>query len=211
MRFWMHRYGLSNCLARFFPVFAMGWWWIVGRAPTRQDQLDALKDATRLGELMSAKRLLVIRAIDDEASLALALGAIVNFVTARFATYIVYISFTGPIILFSFKYNLVPVEAQTVATWAYFATAVGFVILIPMLLGGLMVSRLVHGSELATSPMECQINTQSAPDAVDLSQIVTLVSHNYVKSLRHGIYAHENCAKAISDWVRSQLDALHVR
>jgi hypothetical protein len=53
--------------------------------------------------------------------------------------------------------------------------------------------------------MECQVNTQSVPDAIDLSQIVTLVSHSYVKSLRHGIYEHENCAKTISDWVRSQL------
>jgi hypothetical protein len=70
-----------------------------------------------------------------------------------------------------------------------------------------MVSRMVHGRELAISPMECQINTQSAPDATDLSQVVTLVSRKYVKSLRHGIYEHENCASAISDWVRAQLDA----
>jgi hypothetical protein len=55
--------------------------------------------------------------------------------------------------------------------------------------------------------MECQVNTQSAPDAADLSQIVTLVSRKYVKSLRHGIYEHENCASAISDWVRAQLGA----
>jgi len=49
------------------------------------------------------------------------------------------------------------------------------------------------------------MNTQSAPDAIRLSGVITLVSHKYVKSLRHGIYEHDNCAKAISDWVRSQL------
>src|SRR5262245_31687878 len=58
---------------------------------------------------------------------------------------------------------------------------------------------------------ECQVNTHSAPDGVELSQIVTLVSHNYVKSLRHGIYEHEGCAKVISDWVRSQLGAERMR
>ena len=71
----------------------MGWWWIVRRAPARQKQLEALKNATRLGEIVSAQRLLVIRAIDDEASLTLALGAIVNYVTARFITYVLLLLF----------------------------------------------------------------------------------------------------------------------
>jgi hypothetical protein len=74
-----------------------------------------------------------------------------------------------------------------------------------ILFGLLMVSRSAHGRELARSPVECQVNTQSAPDAVGLSKIVTLVRRTYVKSLRHGIYDHEDCAKTISDWVRSQL------
>jgi hypothetical protein len=76
------------------------------------------------------------------------------------------------------------------------------------LLGVFAVSRLVHGQELAKSPMECQINTQSTPDAKGLSEIITLVRRTYVKSLRHGIYDHKDCPKAISDWVRSQLYAL---
>lgn len=61
--------------------------------------------------------------------------------------------------------------------------------------------------ELAISSMECQINTQPAPDAIDLSRIVTRLSQSYVKSLRHGIYEHELRARAITDWVRAQLEA----
>jgi hypothetical protein len=61
--------------------------------------------------------------------------------------------------------------------------------------------------ELAISPMECQIDTQSAPDAIDLPRIVTLVCQSYVKSLRHGIYEHQLCARAVADWVRAQLEA----
>src|SRR5262249_4181081 len=74
-----------------------------------------------------------------------------------------------------------------------------------VLFGMLMISRSVHGRELAVGPMECQINTQSAPDAEGLSKIVTLIRKTYAKSLRHGIYDHEDCVKTISDWVRSQL------
>jgi hypothetical protein len=182
-------------------VAVVGWRWIVRKATTRQRQLDALKDATRLGESVSAQRLLVIRAIDDEASLTLALGAIFNYVTARLMTFVFFLAGVLTIITPYSKAWL----PGWVYRWVYPATFAGFVVFTLLLLGVLMVSRSVHGRELARSPMECQINTQSAPDAIDLSQIVTLVSRSYVKSLRHGIYEHENCAKAISDWVRLQL------
>jgi hypothetical protein len=41
-------------------LFLMGWWWIVHRAPARQNHLDALKNATQLGEFALAQRFLVI-------------------------------------------------------------------------------------------------------------------------------------------------------
>jgi hypothetical protein len=183
----------------------MGWWWIGRRALARRSQLAVLNDATRLGEGVSAhaQRLLIIRAIDDEASLTLALGTIFSYVTARSIQY-VFLLFT---LLFGAWIVIAFITAQDVAlVWAG-----GFAVLTIMLFGTLMVSRSVHGRELAVRPMECQINTQSVPDAADLSKIVTLVSRTYLKSLRHGIYDHEDCAKAISDWVRSQLCALPVR
>src|SRR5215468_3698875 len=65
-----------------FCCLGLTWWWglrWISRSTARQTQLNALKDATQLGERVSAKRLLVIRAIDDEASLVLALGAIFNY------------------------------------------------------------------------------------------------------------------------------------
>jgi hypothetical protein len=67
-----------------------------------------------------------------------------------------------------------------------------------------IVSRLVHGQELAKSPMDCQINTPSVPDGTGI-KIITLVSDKYAKWFgRHGIYERDNCAKTISDWVRAQ-------
>jgi hypothetical protein len=138
----------------------------------------------------------------------LALGAILNYVTARSITYVLLLYLLQALML-------IPV-ALSVPAWVTMALYSGFVAFGILALGiilfvMLMVSRSVHGRELAVSPMECQINTQSTPDGRGLSAIITLVRRTYVKSLRHGIYDHEDCAKAISDWVRSQLCAPPVR
>jgi hypothetical protein len=178
-------------------------WVVFGRAAARQNQLDALREATRLGKVSAQQRLLVIRAIDDEASLALALGAIFNYITARSLAFLFYLLFSLLSLLF-YHYALLR-YLWDIPLWFLRALGEGFLALTIMLLGALMISRSVHGRELALSPIECQINTQSAPDADDVSKVITLVSRRYVTSLRHGIYEHENCAKAISDWVRSQL------
>jgi hypothetical protein len=146
----------------------------------------------------------VIRAIDDEASLVLALGTILNYATERLIENLFYLFGVLTVVTLFGCYKWWP---GVFSMWAYPLSLAGFIVFTLLLFGALMVSRMVHGRELAISPMECQVNTQSAPDAADLSQIVTLVSRKYVKSLRHGIYEHENCASAISDWVRAQLGA----
>ncbi|MGA7534988.1 MAG: hypothetical protein WBW27_24210, partial [Pseudolabrys sp.] len=174
--------------------------------------VEALRNATGLGEITSAKaqRLLIVRAIDDEASLLLALGTIANYVTTRAIEYLLWIGTISSIplafILLYFLQISIPDSARYVE-----AVSAVFTALILILLGLLSVARTAHGRELAVSPMECQINTQSTPDAVGLSKIVTLVSRTHVKSLRHGIYGLEDCPKAISAWVHSQLRALPVR
>jgi hypothetical protein len=163
---------------------------------------SAIPDATRFGQLVSAQaqRLLVIRAIDDEASLALALGTIFYYVATRTIKYLFAVL---PIVFSLLSFMLGSLLWESGGWLSIAANVAGNALII--LLGALAVSRSVHGRELAVSPMECQINTQSVPDATDLSRIVTLISHGYVKSLRHGIYEHENCTRAISDWIRSQL------
>jgi hypothetical protein len=201
------------------PIGVMGWYWIARRATARQNRVEELRDATRLGELVSARPLLVIRAIDDEASLILALGAIVSYITARSINFILYILVFFSVIFLVPEVILIRHHWLSLGSedfferrdWYEHAGQLGIATLIITLLGLLSVARAVHGRELAVSPMECQINTQSAPDATGLSEIVTLVQRTYVKSLRHGIYDHEDCAKTISDWVLSQLRALPVR
>lgn len=198
------------------------WWYGLSKRATRrrQNHVEVLRTATRLGEILSAQaqRLLIIRAIDDEASLGLAFGTIVNSFITRAIRYIRWIIF-GPIsaILLSvfviryFKLSFEDVDMLKKQDWYEGAIQVACSALILFLFGLLSVARSAHGRELARSPMECQINTQSAPDAKGLSEIITLVRHTYVKELRHGIYDHEDCAKAISVWVRSRLCALPPR
>jgi hypothetical protein len=207
LTFKSNAYG-ATIIGMFFYIYlvAIGLmvpWVVFGSATARQNQLDALKEATRLGKVVSAQRLLVIRAIDDEASLAMALGAIFNYLTARSIAFLFSLLFT--LVTFLILHPGTSRYLWDIPLWAFRALGEGFFALTIMLLGALIVSRAVHGRELAVSPIECQINTQSVPDADDLSKVITLVSHQNVETLRHGIYEHENCAKAISDWVRPQL------
>ena len=203
-------------------VAGITWWYWFSKGATRrrQNHVEALTTATRLGKIMSAQaqRLLIIRAVDDEASLALAFSTIVNFIITRVIRYIRWIIF-GPfsailLSVFVIRYFKLSFEQEDMLQqqeWYENAIQVVCSALILFLFGLLTVARTAHGRELATSPLECQINTQSTPDAKGLSEIVTLVRRTHAKSLRHGIYDHEDCPKAISDWVRSQLYALPAR
>ena len=178
----------------------LAWRWLRKQKPARQNKLEALKDATQMGDLTPVDQLLVVRAIDDEASLTMALGTIFNYATVT-SIACVYAVFFGVLEISLLIEQLWSSWLVELARPAYAAIMFSLMVLFIMF----MVSRTVHGRELARSPIECQINTQSTPDAVSLSKIITLVQRKYVKSLRHGIYDHEDCAKTISDWVRSQL------
>jgi hypothetical protein len=191
--------GLSTIAIGVLAGF-LGWLWLDKRKPVRQSKLDALKDATQIGALTPAYRLLVVRAIDDEASLTMALGTIFSYATVTSIAYI-YAVYFGVL--------EISLLLKLWSSWVPELTNSGYVIimfLLTVLFIMFMVSRTVHGRELARSPVECQINTQSTPDAVSLPKIVTLVRRKYVKSLRHGIYGHEDCPKVISDWVRLRLE-----
>ena len=194
-----------------FPVVILGiiWWhWVFKNSDARQKQIEELREATRISEAISAERLLVIRAVDDEAYLVIALGTIFTYI---FATSIVF--FIAALSVVPFFAEPVPLilhllhRSASDPSWYRHAFQLGCSALIIALFGALIVSRLVHGRELARSPMDCQINTQSAPDGTGI-KIVTLVSDKYVKWFgRHGIYERDNCAKAISDWIQTQLGA----
>jgi hypothetical protein len=194
-------------------VLIIGLYWIEKRTTARQNQVEALSRATRL--TVAPQRLLVIRAIDDEASLILALGAVLNYTTVKSVMFVYWIMATlvvsVPLLWLLFFFVAQRSPGNHGPNWYRDLAALLCSAFIITLFGVLAISRLVHGQELAKSPMECQVNTQSTPDGIGLSKIVTLVRRSYLRSLRHGIYDHEDCAKTISNWVRWQLCALPVR
>jgi hypothetical protein len=206
---------ISLAVSLSYAGFSWWYWFSEEATRRRQNHVEELRAATRLGEIASAQaqRLLIIRAIDDEASLGLAFATIVNYVITKAIRYIRWIIF-GPfsaIILsvFVIRYFKLSFEEEDMLKrqeWYEDVIKVACSALILFLFGLLSVARSAHGRELARSPMECQINTQSTPDAKGLAEIVTLVRHTYAKSLRHGIYDHEDCVKTVSDWVRFRLE-----
>jgi hypothetical protein len=195
-------------LAIILVGYAFLFWWpwrFVRRAAARQDRIQSLSAATKI--IASAERLLIVRAIDDEASLVLAIGTVLNYVTAIFiVTGMMLVGVITAVSLFAalFFPTLFPSPLAFVEMLFLRVTA-AWIIVTFMLFGTLMLSRAVHGRELAASPMELQVNTQSTPDAFGQLTIVTLVQSTLARSLRHSIYDHKDCAKTIVEWVRSQL------
>jgi len=183
--------------------------WISNGDIARRNRVEALSEATRLGDLGSAqaKRLLIIRAVDDEASLLLAVGTAVNYVTTKSMSYLFWIFSLLPLVLIPVLLFTLPLLHRSALdeSWYRHAATVICSAIIILLFALLTAARTVYGRDFAVSSMESQVNTQSTPDAKGLSEIVTLVRRTYVKSLRHSIYDHDDCAKTISDWVRSQL------
>jgi hypothetical protein len=110
----LHEYVSSVQTIVLFSVLLMGWWWIFWRANTRQTNLDTLKNVTRLGEI-SGERLFVIRAIDDEASLWMALGTIVNHSMANIIAYIFLIFARLPTLYFTTLTTLAPGSEGTLS------------------------------------------------------------------------------------------------
>jgi hypothetical protein len=135
-------------------------WWQTGRAPARQRRIDDLNDATRLGEVVTAQaqRLLIIRAIDDEAALTLALGTILGY--AATAT----IAAIGTILAFMFtyflKFSLSLIKDFADFAWKVLPLAADIIAALTLSLFSILaLARAVHGRELSWSPMECQIST----------------------------------------------------
>jgi hypothetical protein len=84
--------------------------------------------------------------------------------------------------------------------WLALLSAIAGALFVAFVLG-----RSVYGREMAMAPLECQINTQSVPDGSDLSKVVTLVSADRVRGLRHGIYDLDDCAPTIAQWACDEL------
>ena len=130
------------------------WWRWISRRDARQKQIEELGEATRIREAISTERLLVIRAVDDEAYLLIALGTIFSYV---FATSIVFVIAVLSVVPF-FAESVLPIlhlfhKPALHPGWDRHTFQLACSVIIIALFAGLIISRVVHGHELARSPM----------------------------------------------------------
>jgi hypothetical protein len=198
--------------------------WIHRLDAKRTAKVGELVKQTSFSSSVRKHPVLILRALDDEASLFLAAAAIGNRLSAligllsyRILWLLAVAPFLGVMIYVAVR---TPDEADLfnplVGPWADRLILWGIYIY----LFGLMVFLLApgafksaYGRELLFNSQGCQINSQSAPDSIDRQSelgseraswgmVVTLYRDDYVRrGLRHGLYDDPQCAERIAAWV----------
>ncbi|ARP99670.1 hypothetical protein CAK95_11670 [Pseudorhodoplanes sinuspersici] len=200
-------------------------------------KINELASATAMAPicLHDSVRLLVLRSIDDEASLTLAAGAIgtrlarVTFLilSRLLIFYNLALIFTCVVLVgFFLASDLMGANEGARALFYYvfdffgleeiLPKVLGFMIGIPItcliLLGVAGLFKCVYGRELAVGTSGCEINSQSVPDKIasDLS-VITLSDGVGPRRLRHMIYDNHQSAVVIAEWLDRQAAKLRIR
>jgi len=201
-------------------------------------KVDELVGLTSLSSSVRKHPLLVLRAVDDEASLVLAAAAIGN----RFSRLLEKSSYTIwvllPISLVVFILVLLAIKffvplddfmasafmtrflqlLQPISNLPWFdwlpTLAKGVVLAFFAFLFSPGAFNSAYGRELLPIFQGCEINSQSAPDSIDQSEltpthwamVVTLhQAEEARRGLRHGLYDDPQCAERIAGWLQSEL------
>jgi len=184
--------------------------------PSREDSLDGwVNRPKRLASLSSYALpqttddwLLVLRGVDDEASLSLAAGAIGNTVTRFILEKMV-----------PHAFNILAVSgtlagAVSAAGWSSSSSLVPIIVLgfagaafvpaVILVLPGLF--RLVFGRELMLGCWRCEIAANSSPDGGDGVRITTLLGPAELseRKLRHSLYTNPEVSRCIGEWLRAK-------
>jgi hypothetical protein len=153
---------------------------------------------------------LIIRAVDDEASLTLAAGAIANRLTS-----LMFVSGAGlafwigtllaPVILVQYWNDDLQNTLQNHSAVAFYVV-VAFPAISFLLLAACGIFKAVYGRELLFGALRVEINSQSVPDIAGQIAAFTLPpvrSRN--ARLRHSIYDEEMVVPALVAWIRASI------
>ena len=200
--------------------------WLRARNTPKVDELVGL---TALSPAVRKHPLLVLRALDDEAALALAAATIGNRLSRLLERLSYRISILLPISLVVFFLLLWSLGAFTASTsmsrffqpifsfdWPAFARGLILAFFVFLFSPGAFNS--AYGRELLPIFQGCVINSQSAPDSIDRQSefqpeptpsnwgmAVTLHQAEEAQGrLRHGLYDDPQCVERIAGWL-SQL------
>jgi hypothetical protein len=173
---------------------------------------------TRIGKLWSEAwaglsnvrqlNILVIRGVDDEATLTLAVGAIGNRIIGKLYQIIaIFSALLVPLCLWYGPNSLVPhiPHLDEFQNW-YFATLLPIpaVALLCLTLSGLF--RSVYGRELSFGTFFMQMKSHSTPDSDRLTALTFPPRELRLGGLRHGIYDHEEVCETIAAWIERQIE-----
>jgi hypothetical protein len=151
----------------------------------------------------SGPPILIIRGVDDEASLALAAGSIGSRLSSLFLLSVIptlYGVGLSLIFLLVVLLNLDEQRGQLLELMVAIAGSLGAFVF--LMLPGMFKS--TFGKEFLTTAFVCEIAADSAPDARGSVDAVTLSPSKPPASwqLRHGIYSHPECVNEIVRWLR---------
>ncbi|MCK1339964.1 hypothetical protein IVB38_29160 [Bradyrhizobium sp. 38] len=187
--------------------------WILRKSAAQIELIERISsqvDASHLGA-----RRLVVRAIDDEATLTITTGAIgtrlaslaLSLIGAFRPNNLIWLAL--PLCLI-FAATQLPIETKTrlylreleqVYMFAYLGLLPFLVFLLVVLAAAF---RAFCGRELALAGVNCEVSAHSAPDGQGVD-IVTLRQDGAAKRiLRHYIYEHPGCVPALVDWIASR-------
>jgi hypothetical protein len=176
--------GIMLLSASYLAAFMFYRWIKSEKSGTKIEQLITATTNLKYGQ--NHGDALILRAIDDEASLALSVGTLANLLSIYFIAG----STLGMILIMSWAFYLNPLFV------------IAFAALI-LTFGLGVISRSVYGRELLYNPPGTQMNVQSVPDFIHSATIRTLLRGDVGTyfSLRHGIYNHPDASAAIADWI----------
>lgn len=170
----------------------------------KEAKRDRLTRATAVDAFKLGDRVLVVRGVDDEASLALAAGSLAARVGSWLNTMV------GGIVMYTALFPLIYGFMSALEALALANAPMSIMLVLP-LLGFYMVLffpfaapffRGVFGPELFFLSAGCQVAVDSAPDG-DQSRIATIASeepHNR-RAWTHFIYDNPKCVNATADWL----------
>jgi hypothetical protein len=147
-----------------------------------------------------------LRAIDDEASLALSFGTLANLLSARLmltlALLVLALASLEGMRSLLYKAGYVDITSGFGSYPDFFIALPFLLVILGVIFLVAFVSRGVFGRELIFHPPGIQMNVQSVPDFIRSAEIRTLLrADETFFSLRHGIHSHPNASLVVADWI----------
>jgi hypothetical protein len=170
----------------------------------RQRRLQSASSLRGFGTGLFQHRLFVLRAIDDEAALALAAGAIANRVLSSFSLLLMFgimvFSFSMPLLLIM-GMGLLGADQFAWGDWLQYLFGLTPQMIVAAMLCYFIAAAFhaVYGRELWLGCHRFDLNAQSVPDQIGRSTFILTLPQIYGRK-RHMLYNAPECADLIVSW-----------